>query len=112
MIPRSLRAGMLGLQLSVLIGCVRPDYAEHWPARLLLSGGPQPGFAIKRIIERQAPATLVGDDGSICRTSRERFERTREGRWVACNWHLPTLDSTQTAEPGAEPNTWQIAVLD
>jgi hypothetical protein len=96
----------------ILLGCARPDYAEHWPDRFILSAGAQPGFAIKRVIERQPPATLVGDDGSLCRTSRERFNRTREGRWISCAWSLPTLDSAPIADQDHQLGERQVAGLD
>jgi hypothetical protein len=99
----NLRVGASTLLLGAIAGCVRPDYAERWPDHFLLSAGPQPGFAIKRILGRQPPATLVADDGSVCRTSRERFTRTKEGRWIFCSWNLPTLDSAQTIEPRHDP---------
>jgi hypothetical protein len=111
MIRGRLIAGALAAELAFIVSCARPDYAEQWPDRFLLSAGPQPGFAIKRVIERQPPATLVGDDGSVCRTSRERFQGTKEGRWIACNWNLPTLDSAQT-KPTGESNDRHLAVLD
>lgn len=82
--------------LALLGACVRPDYSESRPEWLLISAGPQPGYAIKRVIEKQAPVTLIGDDGSICITSRDRFASTRKGQWIACLWHLPSLDSTRT----------------
>jgi hypothetical protein len=109
---RRLVPGALATVLAVIMNCARPDYAEHWPDRFLLSAGPQPGFAIKRVIERQPPASLVGDDGSVCRTSRERFKRTKEGRWIACIWHLPTLDSAQTADPDNRTDDLQTALRD
>jgi hypothetical protein len=78
--------------------CARADYAETWPGWLLLSAGPQPGYAIKRVIEKQSPLTLVADDGSVCRTSRERYANTNEGKWIACIWNLPILDSAVIAQ--------------
>jgi hypothetical protein len=83
--------------LASLAACARPNYAERWPDRFKFSAGPQPGFAIKQVVEKQAPVTLVADDGSICRTSEERFADTREGRLIACVWNLPSLDSTEIA---------------
>jgi hypothetical protein len=53
------------------------------------------------VIEKQAPITLVAYDGSICRTSRDRFATTKEGKWIACIWNLPSLDSTETARNSA-----------
>jgi hypothetical protein len=98
---RALRLLAPLLALGVLSACARPDYAESWPDRGLLSAGPQPGYAIKRVIEKQAPITLVAYDGSICRTSRDRFATTKEGKWIACIWNLPSLDSTETARNSA-----------
>jgi len=77
--------------------CARPDYAHTWPDRFALSAGPQPGYAIKHVVEKQGPVTLIAYDGSLCRTSRERFAATKEGAWIACVWSLPSLDSTETA---------------
>lgn len=81
----------------VVSACARPDYAQILPDHFALYAGPQLGYAIKRVIEKQGPATLVGDDGSVCRTSKERFTATKEGRWIACLWSLPSLDSTELA---------------
>lgn len=81
----------------VVSACARPDYAQAWPDYFALSGGAQPGYAIKQVVEKQGPATLIGDDGSVCHTSKERFAATTEGRWIACIWSLPSLDSTELA---------------
>jgi hypothetical protein len=84
----------------LLASCARPDYAEQWPHHFAVSAGPQPGYAIKRIIEKLQPTTLVADDGSVCRTSVERFTGTSVGRWFACEWTLPSLDSAEVARRG------------
>ena len=88
---------LCALTAFLISACARPDYGESRPEWLLLSAGPQPGYAIKQVIEKDPPETLVGDDGSICRTSRERFARTRDKAWVACAWTLPILDTTDLA---------------
>ena len=77
--------------------CARPDYAHSWPGEFILTGGSQPGYAIKRVVEKQGPATLIADDGSLCRTSPERFGDTKEGAWIACVWALPNFDPTELA---------------
>jgi hypothetical protein len=92
-----MRAAVTLIVACLLPSCARPDYAEQWPDRLTISAGPQPGYAIKRVIEKQPPLTLVGDDGSVCRTSAQRFATTSVGGWAACIWNLPTLDSTEMA---------------
>jgi hypothetical protein len=72
------------------LACARPTYVEGWPDSFRFSGGAQPGFAIKQVIEKQRPVTLLADDGSVCRTSRERFFSTKEGALIACIWNLPS----------------------
>jgi hypothetical protein len=81
----------------LLAGCARPDYAEYHPDWLIITAGPQTGYAIKRVVEKHAPITLLGDDGSVCRTTSERFAATSEGAWTDCNWTLPYLDETEVA---------------
>jgi hypothetical protein len=78
--------------------CAPPNYSERWPDWLLISGGPQVGFAIKQVVDKVRPQSLHADDGSVCRTSKDRFKRTRLGRWIACSWSYPVLDSTAVAE--------------
>jgi hypothetical protein len=90
----SSRFSLLLLPAILVTACSRPNYAETWPDRVALSAGAQPGYAIKQVLEKDGPQTLVADDGSICRTSRERFAGTAEGKWIACLWQLPSLDSS------------------
>ena len=70
--------------------CARADNAQRWPASFQLSAGPQLGYAIKRVVDKHEPALLLADDGSVCRTSVERFAGTTTGKWIACDWTLPT----------------------
>jgi hypothetical protein len=88
------------LAACAISSCARPDYAERWPESFQLSAGPQPGFAIKPVLEKQKPAVLVADDGSVCRTSAERFTRTKVGEWITCNW-APVLE--EDPAPGGGP---------
>jgi hypothetical protein len=87
-----MRIAISFLAACAISSCARPDYAERWPASFQLSAGPHPGFAIKPVVEKQKPAVLVADDGSVCRTSVERFARTRVGKWISCNWALQARD--------------------
>jgi hypothetical protein len=110
--PYSFSVLLLVLLPAVIVGCARPDYAESWPDQLFLSAGAQPGYGIKQIIEKQSPATLVAEDGSVCRTSRERFNRAREGHWIACIWNLPILDSAPPVEPEDRSDGGTVATGD
>ena len=89
------------LAIGWLAACALPNHADRWPDRLGFSAGPQPGYAIKRVVEKQEPFTLVADDDSACRTSRERFTYTSVGDWIDCGWSIPAADSAQTARAGA-----------
>jgi hypothetical protein len=93
-----MRIVLVLISIALLPSCARPDYAEARPNWLLITAGPQPGYAIKRVVEKQGPITLVGDDGSVCRTSRERLAATALGSWISCSWILPGLDTTRTAD--------------
>jgi hypothetical protein len=95
-----MRFALILIFLYLSSSCARPDYAEVWPGHFTLAAGPQPGYAIKRVIEKLRPTTLVGDDGSVCRTSAERFTGAVVGKWIACEWTLPRLDSTELAQGG------------
>jgi hypothetical protein len=95
-----MRAAVLPIAACLISSCARPDYAQPRPDFLILSAGPQPGYAIKRAVDKQKPAILVADDGSVCRTSAERFNGTAAGKWIACDWALPSLDSTDLARAG------------
>jgi hypothetical protein len=90
--------------LATVSACTRPAPVVSWPDQFFVPSYPQLGYGIKRVIEKQAPITLVAHDGSVCRTSRLRFSRTRTGRWIDCAWNLPSLDSTVIAHnTRAEP---------
>lgn len=95
-----MRFALLLISINLISGCARLDYAERWPDHLTLAAGPQPGYAIKQVIDKQKPAALVADDGSVCWTTTERFGSTSVGAWIACNWALPSLDSTGLAQVG------------
>ena len=90
---------LLWLTIALLASaCARPDYAESRPERVLLSAGGQPGYAIKRVIDKDPPLTLVAEDGTLCRTSKERYVTTKEGAWIACLWNLPAPDTMGLAQ--------------
>lgn len=75
---------------AVFLLCACAPHADQVfaaPGRLLTgSSGAQPGYAIKLVRAKQAPTEVVGDDGSLCRLTAERFARVEVGRWLACEW--------------------------
>lgn len=85
------------LAVQFVIACARIDYSERWPDRLAVSGGPQPGYAVKQIIEKVPPTTLIADDGSVCHASHDRFASARQRKWIACQWNPPDSDSAPKA---------------
>jgi hypothetical protein len=46
----------------------------------------QPGYAIKQVLDKRKPRALLADDGSVCRTSTERFTAPAVGKWINCDW--------------------------
>jgi hypothetical protein len=47
------------------------------------------------VLAKQPPAEVVGDDGSLCRLTPERFARVDVGEWLACEWTIAP-DTTAT----------------
>jgi hypothetical protein len=92
-----MRALIVLLTLGPIAACARPDNAVRWADGVIVSAGAQPGYAIKQVVEKRGPISLIGDDGSVCRTSRQRLAATGLGSWISCNWTLPVLDSTEIA---------------
>lgn len=54
------------------------------PPRLQAGGGTGPGY--KTVSAKYAPSTLVAFDGSECRVTAGRFERTQVGDRIWCFW--------------------------
>jgi hypothetical protein len=52
------------------------------------SSGAQPGYAVKLVRWKEAPSTVVGDDGSVCRLTAERFTKVKADDWLACEWTI------------------------
>jgi hypothetical protein len=50
--------------------------------------GLQLGWAIKRVVTKQEPSTLIAQDGTVCRVSPDRFKDTKVGRDTTCEWQL------------------------
>ena len=69
-----------------ILSCAPRNYGEQGPNGLSASGGAQPGYAIKQVVEKRKPSELVADDGSVCRTSAERFTAAAVGKWINCDW--------------------------
>ena len=86
-----MRISLLVLGTIIVSACARPDYVESFQNRAQVSGGAQAGYAIKQVLEKRKPETLVAEGGSVCRTSVRRFAATHSGAWIACDW-----------KPGAE----------
>jgi hypothetical protein len=85
-----MRTAPLLLAATLLWGCAaRVDRVFAVPGSLSTgSFGPQPGYAVKLIMGKEAPTGVVGDDGSLCRLTAERFARVAVGDWVACEWTI------------------------
>ncbi|MFL4992859.1 MAG: hypothetical protein ACJ8A6_11785 [Gemmatimonadales bacterium] len=79
------------LLLPALLACgcsPRADQVFVAPGLVTGSSGAQPGYAIKLVIDKELPSTVVGDDASLCRLTAERFARVDPGDWLACEWTI------------------------
>jgi hypothetical protein len=73
-----LRIALVALLAAATSSCIMPArYA---------SGADGTGWGRKPVEAKDAPATLVARDGSVCTVSRDRFERVRLGDRVICFW--------------------------
>jgi hypothetical protein len=77
------------------------------------SSGAQPGYAVKLVRAKDAPSTVLGDDGSVCRLTVERFERVDVGDWLSCEWTVApdTTASTARAVPNKRMQLTDASVL-
>jgi hypothetical protein len=88
----AMRLSLLLVGLSLVWGCTpRADRVFAAPGVLTGSSGALPGYGVKLVEAKEAPSTVVGDDGSVCRLTAERYAEVDAGDWVACEW---------TIEPG------------
>ena len=70
--------------LPCVTGC-RPRYVEL-DGRGAVVKSNRLGWYHKKVVTKQAPETLVADDGTICRVAPDRFRSTAAGALVYCNW--------------------------
>lgn len=104
-----MRLPVLLLAVLLVCGCApRADQVFVAPGRLVTgTSGAQPGYAIKMVRAKEAPTEVLGDDGSLCRLTPERFSEVDVGEWLACEW---TIAPDTTAErPGPELRSGRAA---
>ena len=87
------------LLICLLVGACASRADHVFAAAGILTGtsGAVPGYALKLVQAKQGKVEVVGDDGSVCRLTRERFQRTRIGQWIACNWTIVPETAADTA---------------
>jgi hypothetical protein len=44
------------------------------------------GWAIKEVVQKNPPSTLMARDGTVCEVSETRYNETRVGAQVQCEW--------------------------
>jgi hypothetical protein len=95
----SVRPSVLPVAVLLVSGCVpRADRVFVAPGRLVTgTSGAQPGYAIKLVRAKQPPAEVVGDDGSLCRLTPERYVKVDVGEWLACEWTIAPETTTAIA---------------
>ena len=48
--------------------------------------GPTRGWAIKEVVQKNPPRSLLARDGTVCEVSEERYAETRIGAQIQCEW--------------------------
>ena len=86
---------------SFLGACARADHVFVAPGRPVAgSSGAQPGYAVKLVRAKHAPTEVIGDDGSLCRLTPERFATVELGDWLSCNWTIAPDGTAPIARAG------------
>jgi hypothetical protein len=85
-----MRVTLLLAAVSLITGCApRADQTFTAPGRLTTgTSGAQPGYAVKLVRAKRPPTEVVGDDGSLCRLTAERFVDVKVDSWIACEWTI------------------------
>jgi hypothetical protein len=93
------------LLLGSLLACAcspRADQVFVVPGQFVSgTSGAQPGYAVKLVRAKEAPATVLGDDGSLCRLAAERFDRVDVGDWLSCEWTIAPDTTASITRAGA-----------
>jgi hypothetical protein len=63
--------------------------------------GAVPGYAVKQVRGKLRDTEVIGDDGSVCRLTAERFAQVEIGDWLACNWTITPDTMPTIARAGA-----------
>ena len=66
------------------------------------SSGALPGYGIRLVQAKEAPTTVLGDDGSVCRLTSERFGKVAVGDWLSCEWTIEPEPTASIAQEGAK----------
>jgi hypothetical protein len=84
-----MRSPLLLVAFLLVCGCA-PQADHVFIARGLLVGssGALPGYGIKLVRAKEAATTVLGDDGSVCRLTAERFDQVDVGDWLSCEWTI------------------------
>jgi hypothetical protein len=85
------------------VGCApRADQVATESAPVMTGRfGALPGYAVKQVRGKLRDTEVLGDDGSVCRLTVERFKNVDIGEFLACNWTI-TPDTIPTiARSGA-----------
>jgi hypothetical protein len=70
-------------------GCVyrgKPVGVTPSPGGATVGVGATRGWAIKEIVQKNPPSTLMARDGTVCGVSEERYRETRVGSPTQCDW--------------------------
>jgi hypothetical protein len=97
-----MRLPFLLFPLVLACGCApRADQVFVAPGLVTGSSGAQPGYAVKLVRDKESPSTVIGDDGSLCRLTSERFAKVAVGHWLTCNWIIVPDTAAPIAPAGA-----------
>ena len=95
--PRTLRlASTAALAAAAACASAAPRVVTGPGGAVGVTAGVRLGWATKRLATKEPPATLVAEDGTVCRVTPDRYAATEERALVSCDWQ-------PGAPPGREP---------
>jgi hypothetical protein len=96
-----LRSSLLICGLLLACGCSpRADQVFVAPGIIAGSSGSIPGYAVKLVRWKEPPSAVIGDDGSLCQLTPERFANVKLHSWLACDWTIEPDTTASIAQAG------------
>ena len=86
---KGLRYSLMVAMLATVAGCVyrgKQVGVTGTPGGAAVGVGPTRGWAIKEVVQKNPPHSLLARDATVCEVSDDRYRETRIGAQISCEW--------------------------